>query len=235
MKKAFYELEQVLANGEFKAGEILPSASELSERFGCSEQEIEEALSELIYEGSLERVLPQPMVEIRVPAVKLWNTLRGSHSITKEAKKLGVDPGVKIIRWELVDVWPDLGRRLALAPGEKVQIMERLRYAGDEPVAIEVSYFPAKFYPGITEDLFTEEGTGISSFKVMEEKFGLKSQKATDELTVVCLEKREADYMEMAPGTPILERFRVTLSDKGEPIKASRAIWKFRAGYEMPV
>ena len=113
--------------------------------------------------------------------------------------------------------------------------MERLRLADDAPVAIEISYFPAKFYPGITPDLFTEEGSGQSSFAVMEQKFGLKSEKAFDEVTVVCLEKREADYLQVDPGTPVLQRFRVTLSDKGIPIKASRAVWLFRAGYQMGI
>jgi len=100
-------------------------------------------------------------------------------------------------------------------------------------VAIEISYFPAKFYPGITPDLFTEEGSGQSSFAVMEQKFGLVSDRAVDEVTVVCLEKREADLLSLEPGTPVLQRFRVTLSDQGLPIKASRAVWKFRAGYQM--
>ncbi len=235
MNKVFFELEKKIKAGEFKAGEVLPPVSELAKQFGVSEAEVATALSELIYEGDLERVRPEPLDQIRVPVVKLWNTLRGSHSITSEAKKMGVNPGVNIIRWELVDAWPDMQRRLALEPGDKVQIMERLRFAGEEPVAIEVSYFPAKFYPGITPEMFLEDGSGQSSFAVMEKTFGLISEKAFDELTVVCLEKREADYMQMPVGTPILQRFRVTLSDKGVPIKASRAIWKFRAGYEMPV
>lgn len=235
MKKVFYELERVLASGEFAAGAKLPAAEELAKRFNCTASDVEEAYSELVYEGMLERVRPEPVKEVRVPAVKLWTTLRGSHSITSEAKKAGVNPGVKIIRWELVDVWPDLGRRLALEAGEKVQIMERLLFAGDEPVAIECSYFPAKYYPGITQDLFTDQGTGISTFAVMEKTFGLVSEKATDELTVVVLEAREAGYLQVEHGTPFLERFRVTLSDKGVPIKASRALWKFRGGYEMPV
>ena len=142
---------------------------------------------------------------------------------------------MKILNWELVDSWSSIAKRLELEPGDKVQIMERLRTSNEDPVAIEISYFPAKFYPGITPELFTEEGTGQSSFAVMEKTFGLKSEKAFDEVTVVCLEKREADFLNVEQGTPVLERFRVTISDKGIPIKASRAIWLFRAGFEMSI
>lgn len=235
MNKYFFEIEKVILSSEFNAGENLPSIKDLAERFGANEEEIIDAISELIYEGQLERARSVPEKDIRIPKRKLWGTLGGSHSITKEAKKRGEKPGVEIINWQLVDAWASIAKRLALDPGDKVQIMERLRSADRIPVAIEISYFPAKFYPGITPELFTEEGTGQSSFAVMEQKFGLKSEKAYDEVTVVCLEEREAAYLQVDPGTPVLQRFRVTISDKGIPIKASRAVWLFHAAYEMGI
>ena len=235
MNKYFLELEKLIQSGEFKAGVPLPSIQELAKRLNASEAEVAEALSDLIYEGELERARPEPQVDIQVPAHQLWGTLGGSHSITKESKKLGEEPGVEIINWQLVDSWPSIQKRMQLEPGDQVQIMERLRSSNGVPIAIETSYFPAKFYPGITQDLFTEEGSGQSSFAVMEQKFGLKSDKAHDEVTVVCLEKREAEYLKVAPGTPVLLRFRVTLSDKGIPIKSSRAVWLFRAAYQMGI
>lgn len=235
MNKYFLEIQNIIQSGEFAPGTTLPDLSALAKRFNASIEDIQLTLSELIYEGELERICPQPVDAIRVPKKKLWGTLGGSHSITKEAKKRGEDPGVEIINWQLVDSWPSIAKRLALDPGDKVQIMERLRSVNGSPVAIETSYFPVKFYPGITQDLFTDEGSGQSSFAVMEKKFGLISEKATDEVTVVCLEKREAELLDVDPGTPVLERFRVTLSNTGVPIKASRAVWLFRAGYEMAV
>lgn len=235
MNKYFFEIEKLVQSGKFKAGDALPPVEELAKQFGASPAEIEDAISELIYEGELERQRPEPLPAVRLPKQKLWGTLGGSHSITKEAKKRGEEPGVEIINWQLVDAWPSIQKRLALEPGDQVQIMERLRSVNGMPVAIETSYFPAKHYPGITPDLFTEEGSGQSSFAVMEQKFGLKSDKAFDEVTVVCVEKREAGYLKIEVGTPVLQRFRVTMSDKGIPIKASRAVWLFRAAYQMGV
>jgi len=235
MNKYYLEIQQYIESGAFSPGAVLPTVKALSDRYHASEEEIQIALSELIYEGLIERERPTPLETIIIPKRKLWGTLGGSHSITKESKKRGEVPGVEILNWQLVDAWPSIAKRLDLEPGDKVQIMERLRTTQEVPVAIEISYFPAKFYPGITQDLFTEEGTGQSSFAVMEKTFGLKSEKAFDEVTVVCLEKREADFLNIEPGTPVLERFRVTISDKGIPIKASRAVWLFRAGFEMGI
>jgi GntR family transcriptional regulator len=235
MNKLFLDLHRRIQSGEYRPGDKLPGLDALMTQAGVSEAEARRALAELVYEGVIERERPAPAEVLQVPAQALWGTLTGNHSITKEAKRRGLEPGVAILSFETSPAWPALAERLQLEVGAAVVVMERLRSASGEPVAIEVSYFPAKYYPGITPDMFTESGTGQSSFEVMEKTFGLKSARAADEVTVVCLEQREAGLLGLAPGTPVLLRFRVTCSDQGVPIKASRAVWKFRAGYQMSV
>lgn len=233
MNEVFFDLEKWLTSQKFANGTNLPAVRELAEKFNASEHEVESALSELVYEGYIERDLRSAERSYHTPSYTYWGTLTGTHSITKEAKKRGQNPGVEILNWELVDAWPSIQERLKLDAGDKVQIMERLRTVDDFPVAIETSYFPAKLYPGITKDMFTETGSGQSSFKVMEEKFGLVSDRATDEVTLACLEEREAKFLQVPAGTPVLLRFRITWDPDDIPIKASRAVWKFHAGYEM--
>src|SRR3990170_8055431 len=114
--------------------------------------------------------------------------------------------------------WSRVQRLLKLEEGDEVVIMERLRSANGDPVAIEVSYYPAKLYPGISKDMFTGSGTGQSSFEVMEKQFGYKSVRAEDEVGVVALEAREAELLHVARGTPVLLRYRATYSDKDIPI-----------------
>ena len=138
MNKYFIEIEKYLHSGELKPGDHLPPPGKLAARFGASEEEINDAIAELIYEGELERCKPAPLPEVRLPKVELWGTLGGNHSITKEAKKRGEEPGVEIINWQLVDAWPSIARRMQLEPGDQVQIMERLRSANGRPVAIEI-------------------------------------------------------------------------------------------------
>lgn len=233
MNKVFFEIEKWLIESGLDKGAPLPSAKELATKFGVETSEVEHALRELVYEGYIQRVVKVSDDEYQIPYYESWGVLTGSHSITKEAKKRGQSPGVQILEWALVDAWPSIQRRLALEPGDKVQIMERLRDADGYPIAIETSYFPAKLYPGITQEMFTESGSGQSSFKVMEEKFGLVSDRATDEVTLTCLEEREAELLQVPVGTPVLLRFRITWDPNNRPIKASRAVWKFHAGYEM--
>lgn len=233
MNRAYLELQRRTQSGELQPGDPLPPVDELQAELGASAQEVERALSELIYEGVLERNRPAPTEVVRLPPHRLWGTLTGIHSITKEARKRGQEPGVEILRYERLASWPRVNRLLQIEDGDEVVLMERLRTADGEPVAIEVSYYPAKLYPGISEDMFTESGSGQSSFKVMQDQFGLHSARAEDEVGVVALEAREAELLGLAPGTPVVLRYRVTYSKEGVPIKASRAVWKFWAGYSM--
>lgn len=233
MNRIFFELLKQIEAGAYPPGRPLPPVDELQQEFGAGEEEVRQAISELIYEGLLERSRPVPPKQVQVPDYQLWGTLTGIHSLTREARRRGMEPGVEITHFELSKAWPSVAKRLELAPDDEVVVMERLRTANGEPVAIEVSYYPAKLYPGISQDMFTAGGSGQSSFEVMQKKFGYKSARAVDELTVVALEAREAKMLGLAPGTPVLLRFRVTYSDKDVPIKSSRAVWKFKAGYQM--
>jgi GntR family transcriptional regulator len=234
MNEIAQRIQQQIESGAYQPGDRLPPVVDLQEQFGASSEDVSQALSDLIYEGFLERTRPDGE-GVRVPRHKLWGTITGNHSFTKEAKKRNMEPGVKILRFEVVPGWPVVRARLQLDADDQVIIMERLRLADGEPLALEYSYYPAKYYPGMTREMFEGGGEEQSSFKVMQEQFGLVSAKAVDEVTTVAIEKREADLLNMEPGTPVLLRFRVTLSDKGVPIKGSRAIYKFKAGYELSI
>ncbi len=221
-------------SGLLGMGEHLPASADLMRTYDCDKASLDEAIGDLIYEGLLERN-PANRLEIRVPKHPLWGTIRGNHSLTKEALRRGVEPGTVILKFETVACWPVVQTRLQLEPGDEVVIMERLRLAGEQPVSLEFSYYPAKLYPGITKEMFSGGGEAQSSFKVMQDKFNLMPDRAEDEVTVAAIEGREAALLHVEPGTPVLIRFRLTLTKQGVPIKGSHAIYLFKAGYTLPI
>ncbi|MGD8622416.1 MAG: GntR family transcriptional regulator [Anaerolineales bacterium] len=234
MNRIAQDVARRIQTEEFEPGDKLPSAVQLLEEYNATVTEAQDAIADLIYEGRAERNPAQPS-EIRVRTPYAWDLIGGNHSVTKAAKVRGQSPGVQIIRFEQLSSWPIVQERLSLEPDDEVIIMERLRLADDRPVSLEFSYYPAKLFPGMTMDMFTGKGTKQSSFKVIQEKFGLIPEKAVDELDVAAIEPREAGLLNIDPGTPVLIRFRLTISDQGVPIKGSRAIYLFRAGYELPI
>ncbi|MEW6244214.1 MAG: GntR family transcriptional regulator [Bacillota bacterium] len=234
MNTVAQRIHDQIKSQRYKPGQALPDVEELCRAFDSDAATVERAIGDLIYEGILERD-PANRDIVRVPKHTLWGTITGNHSFTREARKRNMVPGVNILTFVVQPAWHEVQERLQLQPGEEVIVMERLRTAGGRPLALEFSYMPAKFYPGVTREMFESGGEEQSSFKVMQERFGLVPARAVDEVTVAALEKREAELFGMDEGTPVLIRFRVTLSDKGIPIKGSRAIYLFKAGYELDI
>jgi GntR family transcriptional regulator len=234
MNRAAVKLRNDLEDSLWTHGQRLPSLEQLSERYQEPVAEMEAAVRDLIYEGLLERD-PSHRESIRRVKSPLWGTITGNHSLTKEAKRRGEEPGTEIITFDTLPAWPAVADRLALDRTDEVIIMERLRTADGIPVSLEFSYYPAKLYPGMTIEMFTGGGEGQSSFKIMQERFGLVPDLAIDEVTVAAVEAREADLLNIDPGTPVLIRFRLTTTKEGRPIKGSRAIYLFKAGYTLPI
>ena len=223
-----------IQSGRLPAGEHLPGSESLLRTYECDEATLEAAIGDLIYEGLLERN-PAHRDEVRVLMHPLWGTLWGNHSLTKEALRRGIEPGTIILKFETVPSWQAVQSRLNLGPEDEVIIMERLRLAGAQPISMEFSYYPANLYPGMSMEMFTGGGEGQSSFRVMQEEFNLIPDHAQDEVTVAAIEGREAALLHVEPGTPVLIRFRLTLTKQDLPIKGSRAIYLFKAGYTFPI
>ncbi|WP_419823305.1 GntR family transcriptional regulator [Anoxybacterium hadale] len=228
MNTSAVTLYQQIREGTYGEGDALPDVETLAKEYA---ETLKIGIGDLIYEGALERDPAQPEV-VKVKASYLWDVVGGNHSFTAEAKKRGQKPGNKIIGFQKRKVWPQVQRRLELEPDDEVFVMERIVYADKTPVGMEFSYLPAKLYEGLTRDLF--EG-GKSTFKIMDEKYGHKAARATDELRAARLEEREAEILGLEPGIPVLIRFRVARTAEGVPIKGSRAIYLFNAQYELPI
>ncbi|MDR3552593.1 MAG: GntR family transcriptional regulator [Clostridia bacterium] len=224
------KIDAAIRANRFSRGEILPAQEALLKEFGGTAEELKCATGDLVYEGVLERI-PTDTEKVRVKVPYLWDIVTGNHSFTNEAKKRGQKPGNRILTFETRRAWPQVMKRLQLEAGEDVLVMERLLFAGERTVGLEFSYMPAKFFQGMTREMF--EG-GQSTFKVMAEK-GLIPDKAVDEVSVATLEEREAALLGLDAGVPVLIRFRVTLSPEGIPIKGSRAIYLFKPGYELKI
>lgn len=213
------------------SGSFFPTIQELASNYDTSEDDVNQAIGDLIYEGVLDRN-PSNREIIRIRKPYLWNLVAGNHSFTNEAKLRGQKPSNKVLTFERRKSWLQVQKRLQLETNDEVFVLERLLFADDEKVGLEFSYMPAKLYEEVTREMF--EGGG-STFKVMQKKFGLIPERGVDELAVATLEKREAEFLEREEGESVLIRFRVTLSPDNIPIKGSRAIYLFSPGYELKI
>lgn len=220
-----------IQDGVYQSGEKLPRINELAKQLGATEEEMRSAVGDMIYEGVLESV-PFEKEETRIKKPCIIPLFEGNHSFTRETIRRGHTNRARVITLEIRKAWPQMQKRLQLAPEDEVLIMERILFADEEPIGLEFSYMPAKLYPGVTKETFEALGDGQSTFKIMED-YGYKPYLATDEVAVASIQPREAELLKKDVGTPCLIRFRVATTKEGLPIKGSRAIYLPNAAYQL--
>ncbi|MCS6826194.1 MAG: UTRA domain-containing protein [Caldilinea sp.] len=112
--------------------------------------------------------------------------------------------------------------QLNLEVGAKVIYMERLRFADDEPLALEPVHLPyARF-----ADLFNFDLAHRSLYALMEQEFGVRPVLAEESVEAVLLSTEEAEIFGVAPGSPALLTRRITRDGEGAVVEAATSLYR---------
>lgn len=225
--------ESKIKSQELEPGDQLEIFPELQERFNPTKEDLEMVYSELVYRGLLEPHYSKELQQMVVSPGSRLGTMGGILSLTKEAIKRSMTPGVKVLSFEVLPCWQYLSQKLQLEAGEPVVIVDRLRLVDDQPIALETSYIPEKFVPGVNKEMFMGKGSKQSSFDLLDKQFSIRLMRAIDVVAAVPVRPREAALLAMEEGAPILLRERTTYDDQERLAKWSRAFFKTWSQYEM--
>jgi GntR family transcriptional regulator len=132
------ELRQRLARGEFDAA--FPTEAELRKEYDVSRHTVREAIRRLGADGLLERHRGRGT---RVTRSTLEQPLQSLYSLARTIEDQGFAEHSDVLRLE-VATDPEAAQRLDLPPADRLIVIERLRYAGDEPLALDRSWLPAR-------------------------------------------------------------------------------------------
>ncbi len=215
----YYQIAQYIRrqidSGEVKPGEQILTEEKLQQKFGVSRATIRRAISELVYEGLLERrrskgtTVSRPMLE---------GTLQELCSFTNEVLKQNRNLTSKILQFRTFRAPGKIAEYLQVSPGESLVFMTRLRFVDGEPVCVEDWYAPARYFPGLNRSYFKEEGIEQSTYYVIQKHFGFRLHRAVDTMSAVALEQEDAKLLNMEKGMPALLRTRVTYTVEGIPL-----------------
>ncbi|HXW82529.1 MAG TPA: GNAT family N-acetyltransferase [Acidimicrobiales bacterium] len=111
---------------------------------------------------------------------------------------------------------------LALAEGEEVVEIERVRLADDEPLATELLYLEAKRFDGIAAVL----GESQSLYELLRARYGVELAWADETIEAVVVPEREAGLLGIARGAPVLLLCRQSFDPLGRPIEFVRAHYR---------
>lgn len=128
-----------------KQGDQLPSELQLSGEFGVSPMTVRRALQVLIDAGRVVAVRGKGTF-VQRPGVVNRMEMR---SFTQAVKSAGMEPSTQLLWASTSPSDKALAALLDIAPGAMAYRIERLRFADEQPIALEVVSLSADKYPGL--------------------------------------------------------------------------------------
>jgi len=202
-------LRRDIEGGKFKKGEKIPTEIELSKLYNVSRITVRNALEELAKENLLIRKQGKGTF---VNTEKLSRGINGLQSFSDMCREIGSKPGAKVIKCIIEDANDKDIEVLELEPGSKIIVIERIRYADDLPVALEVSRLPERFTFLLEEDL-----NDTSMFSILDEKYGIVLVNPRKTIELVFATYEMSRYLNISQGHPLLSISSVSSDKEGVP------------------
>ncbi|MEJ7842973.1 MAG: GntR family transcriptional regulator [Rubrobacter sp.] len=207
--QAAQALEAAIEDGRLPRGSKLGGEVELATRMGISRPTMRAAMKELVDKGLLIRrrgigtmVAPRP-VRRTVALTSLFDDLN----------EAGREPRTRLLSLERVPCPPEVADHLGLEPNAAVLRFERLRLAGNDPIALMSNVVPDGLMEIREEDL---ERTGLYE---LFRGGGVSPNVATQRVGARKAGAGEAELLEMEPGDPVLTMTRIAYDTDGRPIE----------------
>ena len=210
------DIESDIETGRFSAGTQLPTEAALAARFGVNRHTLRRAIGELTKKGLVEAT-PGRGTFVRTArlAYPIGQTTRFSEAIAEK----GREPTGQHLRHATVTVPPGIAGLLNLAVDAKVVELEHLRGAGELPICLATTWFPASRFEGI--------GEAYAKFRTITKslaKFGAKEYRRHRTL-ISCrtANSREREFLQLERGANVLVIDSVNVDADGVPIQASHS------------
>jgi len=218
----YFQLKEIMRerirSGEWKPGELIPSERELSEKYGISRMTARQAITELVNEGLFYREQGKGTF---VSQRKITQQLIHLTGFTEDIRARGQRPGTKVLSATMDPADEETAEKLRINPGTPIFLLQRLRLADDEPLAIELSQISFKGCEGLLE----EDLEHNSLYRLLEAKYGLALMEADQELEAGLTGSEEAQLLKISVASPVLFTRRITYSDRNQPIEYAKAVY----------
>lgn len=183
-------IKQGISSGQLAPGDLLPSESEFCERYGISRSTIRQAFSELEEQGLVVRMRGKGSF---VSQPKITRSLHNLYSFSDEISALGLEPRSKVLAYEVIVPGEEIQARLGITRDEKVFNITRIRYAGEEPLALEMAFIPTRFCPFLTQEM-VEQG---SLYNTLVREAGIRIGHAQETYETMLMGENEAALLGM--------------------------------------
>ncbi|MCA0252657.1 MAG: GntR family transcriptional regulator [Actinobacteria bacterium] len=193
----YYRVKEAILTliADLPPGSTVPTERELAALYGTSRTTVRQAIAELVVDGKLVRTQGSGTFVAQPKMMRV----RPLSSFSQDLALDGWRPGSVVLGISEVAAEGELAEHLGVRPGTRVQRVERLRTAFDEPIAHEIAYLP-RTLPGLAEQL-AEHG---SLYRTLREEYGAVVTTVEDVIETVLADPMTADLLGVETGLPML-------------------------------
>ena len=202
------DLLKKIRNGDYKAGNRLPSERDLCQTYGVSRMTIRQALSDLTREGVIERITGRGTF---VTAPKLYqDNLR---SFTQTLIDRGITPTTKVIESSKVLYIRQISGKMGLDMEEPYYKIKRLRLGDDVPFALETVYIPVKYAPDLIDQDLSQ-----SLYGLLKDRYGYDVNRISCEVEASLPSRIMVELFELKKQTALLKVTGISYHNNDEPL-----------------
>ncbi len=217
-------MEHAIHSGQLSSGTHLENELELARQLGVSRPTVRRAIGYLAGRGMLIR---RRGIGTLVVPVRIRRPVRLT-SLFDDLVEAGQSPRTQVLKFESRPAPPDVADGLHLAEGTSVQFVERLRFAGEQPIALMRNYLPADIR-GLTETGLAETGL----YRLIRAT-GTQLRIATQSIGARVAKRAEARLLAVAPGAALLTMRRIAYDDAGRAVEYGDHVYPAeRYAFEM--
>ncbi|HSM57883.1 MAG TPA: GntR family transcriptional regulator [Candidatus Sulfomarinibacteraceae bacterium] len=229
----YHQLKELLAeriaSGDWQPGDMLPTEEQLQEQYQISRTTVRQALKELEVEGQISRQRGRGTF---VTQRKISHSAEPHFRLADTLLQQGEQPGWKLLRAEWVPASPEIAERLNIEPDTPVFELRRLRLASDEAIGYHVAYASPSVATAIDRERLESggsldylRGNNAPGDSALGENV-LDGSYANRILEAIPATEQVAEWLDVAPGTPMFLIRREVLNRQNQPIELLRAIYR---------
>lgn len=210
---------QALENREWSPGDAIPSETELASRFNVSQGTVRKAIDEMAAENLLVRRQGK-------------GTFVASHSDPRAfyrfLRLVPLDGSNEHAQSVPLECWRakaglEAARILGIKPGDPIIIVRRVLEFSGKPVVVDEIYLPGEIFAGLTLEVLKE--SHVSLYNLFETKFGVRMIRAEERIRAVAADRRTAELLHVAEGSPLLSVERTSFTYGNRPVEWRRGLY----------
>ena len=209
-KQAEQLLRELIAQDEYKNGQLLPSEVELSRHLKVSRNTLRQAINQLVFEGLLVR---KKGVGTRVARKGINGGVKNWLSFSQEMKMLGIEVRNFELHVLRKSPNPEIADFFGIDDETPCVVLERLRGNKVFPFVHFISYFnPALPVSG-------EENFNRPLYEILEKDYGILVKVSKEQVYARLAGDKIAEKLDISPNDAILVRKRFVYDENGVPVE----------------